>query len=336
MARDRAVLAGDVGGTHTRLAVYREGALGDPLMQRVYPSGEFPGLAPIVEQFVTAARKALPQADIRRAGFGVAGPADGAVVKFTNLPWVVRTDELAKEFSLDSVVFVNDFAAICRAVPHLGPEHLAAMGGGQIHPNAPKVVLGAGTGLGVGFLVPGDSGYRVVSSEGGHVGFAPRDALQARLTLFLQSQRDGSYVENLLSGRGLDNIYAFLRDQEGVADTPDVRGAMERGDPAAVISTHGISNTDPLCRRAVELFCSIYGAVSGGLALLMMARGGVYIAGGIAAHVRDLLMGAPFRDAFEAHVRYAEFLRSVPRFLITHPQPGLLGAALAAQEIPRR
>src|SRR5262249_15958118 len=153
-----------------------------PLLQRVYPSGEFPGLEPIVRTFLAEAKQALPQVDVRRAGFGVAGPADGAVVKFTNLPWVVRTDDLARAFTLDHGVFGHDFAALCRAVPHCRGDVLTQLGGGEPVAGHPKAVLGAGTGLGVGFLIPGPGGYRAVASEGGHVGFAPRDDLQLRLT----------------------------------------------------------------------------------------------------------------------------------------------------------
>lgn len=331
MGRVTAVLAGDVGGTNTRLALYPGGAT-EPLLLRVYPSAAFEGLQPIVARFLKEASAVAPHVDVRRAGFGVAGPADGAVVKFTNLPWVVRTDALAEAFGLDRVVFVNDFAAICRAVPHLAPVHLVSLGGGIPHPDAPKAVLGAGTGLGVGFLVRCGPSYRVVASEGGHIDFAPRGPLQLRLAQFLATQRDGAYVENILSGRGLANLYAFLRDSEGVAEAAAVRAATEREDPAAVISAHALAGTDPLCGRTLELFCEVYGAVAATLALLVMARGGVYVAGGIAGHIRARLQDGAFRNAFEQHVRYTEFLRSVPRYLISHPQPGLLGAALAAQD----
>lgn len=332
MRHMHAVLAGDVGGTHTRLALFPVGNPAEPLLQRVYPSAAFPGLEAVVRQFLVEARQAMPAVEIQRAGFGVAGPAEGATVKFTNLPWVVHTSELARAVQLRRVVFVNDFAAICRAVPHLGGADVVKLGGGEPDPSAPKAVLGAGTGLGIGFLVPGGAGYRIVASEGGHVDFAPRDEQQLRLVRFLQTRRDGSYVENVLSGRGLVNLYEFLRDVEGVPDSTTVREAMTRGDPAAAISAHGLNHADPLCQRTLHLFCSIYGAVAAGLALLVMARGGVYVAGGIARHIQPVLTDGPFRNAFERHVRYSEFLRSLPRFLIVHPQPGLLGAALAAQE----
>jgi glucokinase len=330
--RIRAVLAGDVGGTNTRLAIFPLGNPAEPLLQRIYPSAAFSSLEAVVREFVAEAGQALPALDIQCAGFGVAGPADGATVKFTNLPWIVRTDALAQAFGLRRVVFVNDFAAICRAVPHLGSADVLKLGGGDPKPAAPITVLGAGTGLGVGFLVPGSAGYRTVASEGGHVDFAPRDEQQLRLVRFLQTRRDGSYIENVLSGRGLINLYEFLRDAEGLPESRAVREAMAGGDPAAVISAQGLNHADPLCQRTLHLFCSIYGAVAAGLALLVMARGGVYVAGGIARHIQPALTDGPFRTAFEHHIRYSEFLRSIPRFLILHPQPGLLGAALAAQE----
>ena len=332
MDQVEAVLAGDVGGTNTRLALYPRGSVAEPLLLRVYPSAEFVGLQPIVARFLAEAAQLTPHATVKRAAFGVAGPAEGIVVKFTNLPWIERTDGIARAFGLEHVVFINDFAAICRAVPHLAPAHLVHLGGGTPHPDAPKAVLGAGTGLGVGFLVRCGATYRVVASEGGHVDFAPRGPMQTRLADYLAAHRGGAYVENVLSGRGLANLYAFLRDSEGLAETTNARTTMEREDPAAVITSRAMVGADPLCDRTLDLFCEIYGAFAATLALLVMAQGGIYVAGGIAGHIRGRLEGDPFRRAFEQHVRYTDFLRSVPRSLIIHPQPGLLGAALAADE----
>jgi glucokinase len=334
MDRVEVVLAGDVGGTNTRLALYPRGRVADPLLLRVYPSAAFTGLQPIVARFLAEAAQLTPRVTVRRAAFGVAGPAEGIVVKFTNLPWIERADGIASAFGLEHVVFINDFAAICRAVPHLAPADLVHLGGGTPHPEAPKAVLGAGTGLGAGFLVHCGASYRVVASEAGHMDFAPRGPQQTRLADYLAAHRGGAYVENVLSGRGLANLYAFLRDSEGLAEAPDVRTAMEREDPAAVISSRALAGADPLCDRTLDLFCEIYGAMAATLALLVMARGGVYLAGGIAGHIRARLQGGPFQRAFEQHVRYSDFLRSVPRNLIVHPQPGLLGAALAAAEEP--
>lgn len=331
MARMEAVLAGDVGGTNTRLALYRRGDPSAPLLLRVYASADFEGLAPIVARFLAEATQAEPGAEVRRAVFGVAGRADGIVFKLTNLPWTVDADRMEREFGLEHVRFINDFAAICHAVPHLGAGDLETLAGGSPMADKPKVVLGAGTGLGVGFLIPDGKGFRVVASEGGHVDFAARGALQARLAAYLDAQRGGAYVENVLSGRGFAHLYAFLRDVEGAAESAAVREAMTREDPAAVITAQALHGSDPLCARVVELFCELYGQECATLALLVLAMGGVYIAGGIAGHIRGRLRGGPFHAAFERHVRYSDFLRAVPRLLITHPQPGLLGAAMAAE-----
>jgi glucokinase len=326
------VLSADVGGTHTRLALYRWGDMRAPLFLRVYGSAQFPGLMDVVTRFLDEARSSVPQARLVAAGFGVAGPADGATVKLTNLPWVVRRDEISRSLRLDRVVFVNDFAAVCRAVPSLAPEHLHAIGAGAIEEGRPKVVLGAGTGLGIGFLFQNGPSYLVVPSEGGHTEFAPRDTRQARLMEHLRARHGQVCNEHVLSGPGLVSLYGFLRDVEGIGEALPVQLAMRKEDPAAVIAHMGTSRADLLCSQTLDLFCEIYGAVAANLALLVLARGGVYMAGGIAGHILSRLEAGGFRKAFELHPRYGELLRSIPTLLITHPQPGLLGAALAAEE----
>ncbi|MBI3993567.1 MAG: glucokinase, partial [Candidatus Lambdaproteobacteria bacterium] len=228
------------------------------------------------------------------------------------------------------VRFVNDFTAVCHAIPHLRPDDVQAVGGGRALAGHPIAVLGAGTGLGEGILVPHGDAFLVVPSEGGHTDFAPRSALEIRLLTYLTEKFNRVSYERIVSGPGLVNLYEFLRDREGMAENPGVREEMRRDSAPPVISRHGLARSDALCERALDLFCSIYGAEAGNLALKVLARGGVYLAGGIAAKVIARLREGGFRQGFEHKGRYTAFLETVPTLVIVHPQPGLMGAAHAA------
>ena len=333
------ILAGDIGGTNTRLAYFQAERPGELLGMRVYPSVGFGSLVEILARYaadLAAGGEGEALADIRpgRAGFGIAGPVDREIVKLTNLPWAVDTRAVRAHLGLENVCFVNDFAANCHAVPHLTAGHLHAIGGGSPQPGGSMAVLGAGTGLGQGFLVPRPgSGYLVVPSEGGHTDFAPRTPREGRLLNHLAGQYGRASWERVLSGAGLHNLYRFLRDGEGMAETPAIAGEMAGHDPAAVITAHALAGDDPLCRETLALFCALYGAEAGNLALKVLARGGVYLAGGIAGRILPLLEAGEFRAAFQAKGRYTALMESIPTYLITHPQPGLLGAAIAAGEM---
>ena len=326
------ILAGDIGGTNTRLALYEAGQLGEPRCMEVYPSGDYESLQIIVLKFMEDSAGVLKEGRLIRAGFGVAGPVDGDIVKLTNLPWVVDGRQIASRLNIDKATFVNDFSANCYAVTRLGSGDVHKIGGGEPLPQHPIAVLGAGTGLGEAFMVWTGQQYMVVPSEGGHTDFAPRNPLENRLLEFLTERYGRASYERVVSGPGLVNVYEFLREREGMAESPDVREAMRSEDPGAVISRNGLDRSDALCDRALELFASIYGAEAGNLALKLLARGGVYLAGGIAQKIIPRLEEQGFRYSFEQKGRYTGFLESVPTYVITHPQPGLMGAAVAAEQ----
>lgn len=325
------ILAGDIGGTNTRLALFDETRLTEPAFLRVYSSGDYESFLRIVERFLEEAQAAMPETAPTCAGFGVAGPVDGSIVRLTNLPWVMDGDALRERLAGKPVTIVNDFSAICHAVPHLEPRHLRQIGGGKPQAQAPIAVLGAGTGLGEGFIVWHDGTYQVIPSEGGHADFAPRNPLEIRALEYLTEKYRRVSYERILSGPGLVNLYEFFRDREGMAEAPAVREEMRHEAAPPVISRHGMARSDPLCERALELFCTIYGAEAGNLALKLLARGGVYLAGGIAAKILPMLEAGGFRHGFESKGRYRDFLESVPTYVIMHEQPGLMGAAIAAR-----
>ncbi|MBI4083441.1 MAG: glucokinase [Candidatus Lambdaproteobacteria bacterium] len=323
------ILAGDIGGTNTRLALVDAAEPRSPRRLRVYRSADHESLEAIAADYLAAGRREGEPAPTR-AGFGIAGPVDGAIVTLTNLPWVVDKARLAAALGVERVAFVNDFAAISLAVPALRAADLHAIGPGEPRAHEPIAVLGAGTGLGESFLVWCGSEYRVVPSEGGHADFAPRTALEMRLLAFMLERHERVSVERLVSGPGLVNLYRFFHQREGLPEAPAVKAELAREEAPAVIARHGLAGDDPLCGRALDLFCELYGAEAGNLALKVLARGGVYLAGGIAGKILPRLEAGGFRHAFERKGRYAEFLRGVPTLLVTYPQPGLLGAALAA------
>lgn len=327
------ILAGDIGGTNTRLALFSPGALSEPRELRVFRSGDYESLQSIVREYLEGCAGQLGGAAPVRAGFGIAGPVEGKIVKLTNLPWVVDSDKVAQRVGCGQVAFVNDFVAQCLAVTRLGPGDRHQIGGGQPVAEKPIAVLGAGTGLGEGFLIWGGSGYIAVPSEGGHTDFAPRNPQQIRLLEFLTQRFGRVSYERVVSGPGLVNIYEFFRDREMVAEAPAVREAIHDGDAGAVISRHGLERSDPLCERALDLFCTVYGAEAGNLALTCLTRGGVYVAGGIAMKILPRLEEGGFRYGFEQKGRYTAFLEGVPTFVVTHPQPGLMGAAIAAAQL---
>jgi len=327
------ILAGDIGGTNTRLALYDSQNLREPLLMQRYGSGDYESLQTIIQRFFDEAGDLVHERRPTRAGFGVAGPVDRKIVKLTNLPWVIDEAQLRERIGLEKVAVVNDFAAQCLAVTQLTPGDLHRIGGGEAVAGQPIAVLGAGTGLGEGFLIHTGRDYVVVPSEGGHADFAPRNALEMRLLAHLTEKFTRVSYERVLSGHGLVSIYEFFRDSEGVPEAPAVREQMRSEDPAAIISRNALARSDGLCERALDLFCTIYGAEAGNLALKVLARGGVYLAGGIAGKIIPRLEEGGFRHGFEHKGRFTTFLEGVPTFIIMHPQPGLMGAAIAAARI---
>ena len=326
------ILAGDTGGTNTRLAMFDPERMDEPIFSRVYPSRSHESLGAILDRFMEDARRELPGRRPSRAGFGIAGPVDAGVAKATNLPWRVDGAELASRLGGVPVRLINDFAAIGQAVPRLKPEHLRKIGGGEAVPREPIGVLGAGTGLGECLLFWNGARYQVVSTEGGHTDFAPRSPLEIRLLEYLTAKFGRASWERVVSGQGLLHIYQFLREYEALEEPPDLSQLLREGDPAAVISRSGLERRHPICERALDLFVSAYGAEAGNLCLKSLAKGGIYLAGGIAAKVLPRLEEGGFRRAFEDKGRFRAFLRTVPVYVILHPQPGLLGAAIAALE----
>jgi glucokinase len=315
MPSDNLILAGDVGGTKT-LLMLAEVIQGVPraVHEVRYENSQFDSLESILADFIGT--RYQPGA----ACFAVAGPIDGRQASLTNLPWQIDADRLEKHFGFGQVRLINDFVAVAYGIEALGPDDLIQLQSGKPLAHAPRVVLGAGTGLGECLLVWGDGHYEVIASEGGHVDFAPTNELQIGLLRQLQSKFGHVSYERILSGPGLVAIHDYLRaDNQKLNDPADVTDAAFAGEKTA------------MC--ALEMFIAIYGAQAGNLALTCLARGGVFIAGGIAPRIIDQIRAGGFMRAFLEKGRHARLMAEMPVQVVINPNVGLLGAALTAARL---
>lgn len=320
------ILAGDIGGTSTRLAFFREieGGLETVAMER-YGSREHGSLAAIVHIFV-AEHDLAPD----RACLGIAGPVRDGRVLTPNLPWLVDAGELADLLGLARVPLINDLEANAWGIPLLGEADFAVLNPGRPEPTGPIAVISAGTGLGEALAVWDGTAHRPLPTEGGHADFAPRNELEADLLLYLRAEHGRVSYERVLSGPGLRNIYRFLRDSLRLPENPALVEEMNRADAPAVIARAALAGSCPLCIQTLDLFVSLYGAEAGNVALRTLATGGVYVGGGIAPKIIDRLKGPAFMLAFTAKGRLSPLLETIPVRVILNDRAALLGAGRCA------
>jgi glucokinase len=346
------LLAGDIGGTKTilRLVKAEQVDLQRPLpaltglYEETYSSQEFPDLVPMVRAFLSAATTQVGEIGaIDWACFGIAGPVVKNTSKLTNLSWTLAADRLQQELHIPQISLINDFEAVGYGVLGLSETDVYTLQKGEPDPTAPIAVIGAGTGLGQGFVIPTSTGYRVFGTEGGHADFAPRSELEFDLLNYLKerNQIDRVSVERVVSGKGIVSIYQFLCQRQISDESPamaEVFKIWEREmgkdvktvDPAAEISKAATSQQDYLCQKAMDLFVSSYGAEAGNLALKLLPRGGLYIAGGIAAKNLPLIQRGDFMQAFLQKGRMTPVLERVPVHVVLNSDVGLIGSALCA------
>ena len=320
------ILAGDVGGTKTNVALF--GGSGDrlTLIRRAsYRSREHDGLRPILDEFLGGTG-----ADVRGACIGIAGPVVDNRCRTSNLPWEVDGDETAERAGLPFLVLVNDLIATAEGIPSLGPENVAVLNEGRSDPRAAAVLIAAGTGLGMCIIPPGDGSGGALPSEGGHSSFSARNEDEIALRKTLESRFGTVSVERVVSGRGLLNVYEHLAEHPPPAASPEVRRRMENEDPGAVISRAAATGECPVCVKAHDMFVSAYGAIAGDLALIALARGGVWIGGGIAPRILGLLSDGTFMDAFLSKGRFRHLMKEIPVRVILDPEAAVLGAARVA------
>jgi glucokinase len=311
------ILTGDIGGTKTLLALHDEG--GAIVVRRRYPSHDAAALADLVARFL----EEVAPASVRAACFGIAGPVLGARVKVTHLPWEIDAEALASRFGFAQVHLLNDFAAAAHGIGSLSSTDLATLQPGEPIVQRPKVVIGAGTGLGIAYVL----GEAVLSGEGGHAAFAPADAIQDGLWQWLHRRVGRVQVEHVLSGSGLAHIYEFLLERQAHATAAGARDVLSAEDPPAMIAIRGLEGGDPLSLAAVDLFLSCYGALAGDQALAVLARGGVYITGGIAPKLLPRIAAGGFLAAFNDKGAYAGLNLACPVHVVLNPDLPLIGAA---------
>ena len=320
------ILAGDVGGTNTRLAWFEvsRGSL-VPGVTRTYPSQQHASLAEIVATFLREAPGKLGHACL-----GVAGPVREGRVVATNLPWDVEARPLAAQLGLDHVLLLNDLEANAWGLAALPETDFAVLQAGRAAPTGNAAVISAGTGLGEAGLVWDGRHHRPVASEAGHADWAPQDELQGALWRFLAAEVGHVSVERVLSGPGLHNIYRFLRDAQGLAEPGWLADALRSEAPAPVIARAGLEGRAEIGIRALALFVAIYGAEAGNLGLRVLATAGVYLGGGIAPRLLSALRSRTFLDAFAAKGRLRPLLEAMPVRVVLNDRAALLGAARRA------
>ena len=321
---DERYLAGDIGGTKTRLALYST-QLGtyDSLEKETFPSQDYSSLEDIVQIFMADKPYRLTG-----ASFGIAGPIIENRAQVTNLNWVVDVDSLSKEIGNVPINLLNDLHAIASAIPYLKPHELEVLIPGEPDSQGAKGVVAPGTGLGEGFLVWDGEQYQPYPSEGGHASFGPETPLQLELLNYMDPIFGHVSYERVCSGIGIANLYNFLRDGKGMHDPDWLQLELhEVEDPTPIIAKAALENRAEICRKTMELFVSILGSEAGNLALKVLATGGIYLGGGIPRRILPLLREDNFRGAFTDKGRFAKMLCEVPVYVITHPQAGVFGAA---------
>ncbi len=319
------ILAGDVGGTKT-LLLLKDGDR--DVAEERYPSKDYGGLEHIVRDFL-----ALTAATVDRACFGVAGPVQGNRSRATNLPWDIDGDRISAELHIPRVKLLNDFAAVGFGLEALGPADFVALNDAAVDPTGPIAILGAGTGLGEGFLVRCEGQSLFVASEGGHVDFAPRTEREIGFLRFMLRLHKRVSVERAVSGPGIANIYLYLIDSGRRPSEEVSREIAAGGDVAAIVAKHAQTRDCPVSVETMDMFLNLYGAEAGNLALKMLPSGGIFVAGGIAPKIIDLIRTGPFMAAYGAKGRLSDVVRSFPVRVVMNPKVGLLGAALVAERL---
>lgn len=307
------ILGGDLGGTKTLLALaeINDGRLSIIRRQR-YASQDYPGFDDLLADFIP------DQPAIAAACFGVAGPTDGRQTKLTYLPWQLSAGALEDRFGIGRVALLNDFAAAAHGLPLVEKRDILTLHPGRPIAQAPRVILGAGTGLGVAGLVWQDGSYRIIPGEGGHFGFSPQTPEQGELWRWLLARHGRVTVEDIVSGPGLARIHAFLGGSEQAPET---------------IGQAALDGNDPLASETLRLWLECYGAFAGDLAMHWLARGGVYLAGGLAAKLLPHVDTQPFIDAFLAKREHRKLVATMPVHALTSEDLGLLGTLAHAASL---
>ncbi len=325
------ILAGDIGGTKCNLALYDiHGVAHKQIFTRRYESRDFPTFDRVIARFLSDSQSESEMAGdhaIEAAGFGVAGPVIDRRVKATNLPWIVDAAALATQLKTRHIVLLNDLEATGYSLSHLAASELSILNRGAATPNLTQALIAAGTGLGETILFWDGGKYVVSSSEGGHTDFAPRNETEIGLLRYMKKQNEFVSVELILSGRGFRTIHNYLNPSVEHPSFED-----PHADAAPEITRLGMSGQCPVCVQTLDLWVSMYGAEAGNLALKVLARGGVWVAGGIAVKIQKKMEDGTFFRAFCAKEKFAELLAQIPIYMVLNEEAPLIGALSQAMK----
>jgi glucokinase len=328
----RKLLAGDIGGTNTRLAVFPVPVGGDPPVHtRTYPSRSYSRFEDILAAFFDKY-----EGRIDAAVFAAAGPVHRGTVRVTNLPWTIDEESLKRAFPLPKIRLINDVEAVARSLPLLPPNDLFTLHPGEVDGRGNRCVIAPGTGLGEAFLVTETPNETAVATEGGHTDFAPATSLQIRLLTYLLNRHERVSVETVCSGPGIHRIFRFLTQQEHrPLPGPSSMEPEDAEDPTAYIVETAMAEieTGGVFAETLRLFAAVLGAEAGNLALKTKARGGIYLGGGIPPRIRPFLEEPTFLKALQSKGLMADLVARIPVHIIQRPDAGLLGAAACAEEI---
>jgi glucokinase len=322
------ILAGDIGGTKTRLAVFSQaGGVLQSSGERKFASGEHTSLEHILHEYFAG-----QSLEIESACIAIAGPIRRQRCEATNLPWVIDAQEVSRVLGGKSVTLINDLEAVAYGLSALSAEDFAELNAGDPRATGNACVVAAGTGLGQAGMYWDGRRQRPFATEGGHSSYAPVNTLQTELLRYLQRQFQHVSWERVLSGPGLLNLYHFFRDTRGGQEPEWLTEAMRSGDPPAAISRAALEGKSELCEQALDLFVAHLGQEAGNAALKYLARGGVYLAGGIPPKILPKLKGPLFLGAFLAKGRMRPLLEAMPIRVVLNDGAGLIGAAVFASE----
>lgn len=318
------ILAGEIGATRTRLAAYEtEGNRLKCVVEKIYQSQEYGSLSDILPSFTRT--EGIP---VHSACFGVAGPVRHGRSKISNLPWTIDRSELAKQLKLQSVGLLNDLEAYAYGIDALESNDFITLSEGSEDAEGNRAVISAKTGLGMAGLYWDGFRHHPFACEGGHVDFAPRDALQTELLIYLQKKYGRVSCERILSGPGIRHIYEFLRDTRKSEEPSWLREQIDAAhDPSPLISQLALEGKAPICERTLSIFVSVFGAEAGNCALHYMSTGGIFIGGTIAAKIEMKMKGPEFMQAFLDKGRMEVLLKEMPIKIIANDDCGLMGAA---------
>jgi glucokinase len=327
MAHRELILAGDIGGTKTNLALFA--AQGEKLhveAPQTFPSKRYSGLVPVLQDYLAGAKH-----KIESACFGIAGPVVDGKVKTPNLPWMIDTVELRRALKLESVTLLNDLEAAAYGIFTLENDEFHTLNEGAIRQSGNKALIAAGTGLGQAILHDDGRRFHPLASEGGHADFAPRNELEIELLRYLIARFGHVSYERVLSGPGLLNVYRFLKESRGFEEPPWLTEKFAAADdPSVVISQSALAGEAEISLKTLDLFVSIYGAEAGNLALRAKSVRGLYIGGGIAPKIIAKLNDGTFMRAFIDKGRYTDFLKAIPVQVVLNDRAALRGAAYYA------